>query len=74
MNAPWSDATNSEPPPLPTSVPDPVHPDSPIAFLICTGRTSGGCCGVRCPSTKSGGRIWTSWGGDSGWAISDEPG
>ncbi|MET7538040.1 hypothetical protein [Streptomyces sp. NPDC005507] len=34
MNAPWSDAANSEPSPLPTSVPDPVHPDSPIAFLI----------------------------------------
>ena len=34
MNAPWSEAANSELPPLPTSVPDPVHPDSPIAFLI----------------------------------------
>ncbi|MGW2296104.1 type I restriction endonuclease subunit R [Streptomyces violaceorubidus] len=34
LNAPWSEAANSEPPPLPTSVPDPVHPDSPIAFLI----------------------------------------
>ncbi|MFF7138032.1 type I restriction endonuclease subunit R [Streptomyces sp. NPDC008196] len=34
MNAPWSAAMDSEPPPLPTSVPDPVHPDSPIAFLI----------------------------------------
>ncbi|CAM5584874.1 type I restriction endonuclease subunit R [Streptomyces canus] len=34
MNAPWSATANSEPPPLPTSVPDPVHPDSPIAFLI----------------------------------------
>ncbi|MGK3938029.1 DEAD/DEAH box helicase family protein [Streptomyces caeruleatus] len=34
MNAPWSAAVDSEPPPLPTSVPDPVHPDSPIAFLI----------------------------------------
>lgn len=33
-NAPWSEAANSGPPPLPTSVPDPVHPDSPIAFLI----------------------------------------
>ncbi|MGW2567035.1 type I restriction endonuclease subunit R [Streptomyces sp. NPDC001537] len=34
MNAPWSDAASSEIPPPPTSVPDPVHPDSPIAFLI----------------------------------------
>ena len=34
MNTPWSKAANSEPPPLPTSVPDPVHPDSPVAFLI----------------------------------------
>ncbi|MGV9989857.1 type I restriction endonuclease subunit R [Streptomyces sp. NPDC003374] len=34
INAPWSEAANSEPSPLPTSVPDPVHPDSPIAFLI----------------------------------------
>ncbi|MET9196214.1 type I restriction endonuclease [Streptomyces olivaceus] len=34
MNAPWSGAANSEPPPLPASVPDPVHPESPIAFLI----------------------------------------
>ncbi|MEU5479261.1 type I restriction endonuclease subunit R [Streptomyces mirabilis] len=33
-NAPWSDAANSEPSPPPTQVPDPVHPDSPIAFLI----------------------------------------
>ncbi|AYC41066.1 type I restriction endonuclease subunit R [Streptomyces griseorubiginosus] len=34
MNAPWSAAVDGEPSPLPTSVPDPVHPDSPIAFLI----------------------------------------
>ncbi|MER5256176.1 type I restriction endonuclease [Streptomyces sp. NPDC002855] len=34
MNAPWSDVTSAEPSPPPTSVPDPVHPDSPIAFLI----------------------------------------
>ncbi|MEH0633888.1 type I restriction endonuclease [Streptomyces bottropensis] len=34
MNTPWSETANSEPPPLPTSVPDPVHPDSPVAFLI----------------------------------------
>ncbi|NEC85642.1 DEAD/DEAH box helicase family protein [Streptomyces sp. SID12501] len=34
MNAPWSDATISEPQPLSTTVPDPVHADSPIAFLI----------------------------------------
>ncbi|NDK29284.1 type I restriction endonuclease subunit R [Streptomyces sp. TR1341] len=33
-NTPWSGAANSEPPPPATSVPDPVHPDSPIAFLI----------------------------------------
>ncbi|MFD9111139.1 type I restriction endonuclease subunit R [Streptomyces bottropensis] len=34
MDTPWSEAANSEPPPLSTSVPDPVHPDSPVAFLI----------------------------------------
>ncbi|MFC5956580.1 type I restriction endonuclease subunit R [Streptomyces pratens] len=33
MDTPWSGAANSGPPP-PTSVPDPVHPDSPVAFLI----------------------------------------
>jgi type I restriction enzyme R subunit len=33
MNTPWSEAADSEPPP-PASAPDPVHPDSPVAFLI----------------------------------------
>ncbi|MFE5051185.1 type I restriction endonuclease subunit R [Streptomyces sp. NPDC056637] len=34
MNAPWSSANTTSPQPMPSSVPDPVHPDSPIAFLI----------------------------------------
>lgn len=34
LSNPWSATSDAELPPLPASVPDPVHPESPIAFLI----------------------------------------